>query len=370
MFAPESSDVALPMMFLMWFCWGVWPPLRKKGGSDNEHFGLTAVISQNLLCLFFSFTLGMANPDGVPNFDSRQFPQMVAQDTSERLPAVVLAVSSGVVICCAEFVLAKAIDVLGVAIAVPTGFGISMLWGTAASYAIEPTADAKLLFTGLGACLLGLFCDAASKLDNHKEEAPQQGAMTGDVEACASKVHLASGSDMDRRRFLLPVVGGLMFGCNPPMQTAAATIGQLSPYVQMVAFMLGKLLTIFPLACAYVCLSGGCTGSSAVKPWLPCAVWSGYLEACRKRPKALLFDALCGACVGIGHCMFFVGTPVVSKAVGSIFGTSSLLLSVLLGVVLFKELAGKSLTQKALCALSVSFLSAALALMSAASLRE
>lgn len=208
----------------------------------------------------------MANPDGVPNFDSRQFPQMVAQDTSERLPAVVLAVSSGVVICCAEFVLAKAIDVLGVAIAVPTGFGISMLWGTAASYAIEPTADAKLLFTGLGACLLGLFCDAASKLDNHKEEAPQQGAMTGDVEACASKVHLASGSDMDRRRFLLPVVGGLMFGCNPPMQTAAATIGQLSPYVQMVAFMLGKLLTIFPLACAYVCLSGGCTGSSAVKP--------------------------------------------------------------------------------------------------------
>ena len=308
----------------------------------------------------------MANPDGVPNFDSRQFPQMVVEDTSERLPAVLLAVSSGVVICCAEFVLAKAIDVLGVAIAVPTGFGISMLWGTAASYAIEPTADAKLLFTGLGACLLGLFCDAASKLDTHKEEAPGQGAMASDVEASASKVHLASGSEMDRRRFWLPVLGGLMFGCNPPMQTAAATIGQLSPYVQMVAFMLGKLLTIFPLACAYVWLSGG--GSSAVK--LPCAVWGGYLEACRKRPKALLFDALCGACVGMGHCMFFVGTPVVSKAVGSIFGTSSLLLSVLLGVVLFKELAGKSLTQKVLCALSVSFLSAALALMSAASLRE
>ncbi|CAE7869722.1 UPS4 [Symbiodinium microadriaticum] len=364
MFAPESSDVALPMMFLMWFCWGVWPPLRKKGGSDNEHFGLTAVISQNLLCLFFSFTLGMANSDGVPNFDSTQFPQMVAQDTSERLSAVLLAVSSGVVICCAEFVLAKAIDVLGVAIAVPTGFGISMLWGTAASYAIEPTADARLLFSGLGACLLGLFCDAASKLDTHKG-APEQGR-TSDVEACASKVHLASGSQMDRRRFLLPVVGGLMFGCNPPMQTAAATIGQLSPYVQMVAFMLGKLLTIFPLACAYVWFSGGC--SSAVK--LPCAVWSGYLEACRKRPKALLFDALCGACVGTGHCMFFVGTPVVSKAVGSIFGTSSLLLSVLIGVVLFKELAGKSLTQKVLCALSVSFLSTALALMSAASLRE
>ena len=359
------------MMFLMWFCWGVWPPLRKKGGSDNEHFGLTAVISQNLLCLFFSFTLGMANPDGVPNFDSRQFPQMVAQDTSERLPAVLLAVSSGVVICCAEFVLAKAIDVLGVAIAVPTGFGISMLWGTAASYAIEPTADAKLLFTGLGACLLGLFCDAASKLDSHKEEAPQQGAMTGDVEACASKVHLASGSDMDRRRFLLPVVGGLMFwmqsshadGC----RHNRATVLLMSKWLPS---CWENSLRFSHWLVAYVCLSGGCTGSSAVKPWLPCSVWSGYLEACRKRPKALLFDALCGACVGIGHCMFFVGTPVVSKAVGSIFGTSSLLLSVLLGVVLFKELAGKSLTQKVLCALSVSFLSAALALMSAASLRE
>ena len=365
MFAPESSDVALPMMFLMWFCWGVWPPLRKKGGSDNEHFGLTAVISQNLLCLFFSFTLGMANSDGVPNFDSTQFPQMVAQDTSERLSAVLLAVSSGVVICCAEFVLAKAIDVLGVAIAVPTGFGISMLWGTAASYAIEAHGRCQAPFLRPRG-LLARPLPAMRPRSWIPTKEPQNREEQVTWKPALPKVHLASGSQMDRRRFLLPVVGGLMFGCNPPMQTAAATIGQLSPYVQMVAFMLGKLLTIFPLACAYVWFSGGC--SSAVK--LPCAVWSGYLEACRKRPKALLFDALCGACVGTGHCMFFVGTPVVSKAVGSIFGTSSLLLSVLIGVVLFKELAGKSLTQKVLCALSVSFLSTALALMSAASLRE
>ena len=152
MFAPESSHVALPMMFLMWFCWGIWPPLRKQGGSANEHFGLTAVVSQNLLCLFFSFTMGMMNPEGVPNFDSSQFPQVVSHDLSEKLPAVFVAISAGVVICCAEFVLAKAIDVLGVAVAIPMGFGISMLWGTAASYAIEPTADARLMGWVEGKC--------------------------------------------------------------------------------------------------------------------------------------------------------------------------------------------------------------------------
>ena len=85
MFAPESSDVALPMMFALWhlgsipsccscdadfnsladapyspdaprlvfcapvrFCFGIWPTARKQGGSDTVNFGLTCSL---LACL-------------------------------------------------------------------------------------------------------------------------------------------------------------------------------------------------------------------------------------------------------------------------------------------------------------------------------
>lgn len=58
-----------------------------------------------------------------------------------------------------------------------------------------------------------------------------------------------------------------------------------------------------------------------------------------------MWDALAGICVGLGYFMFMTGTPVVSKAVGWIFGSSSLLLSVVMGVLVFKGLGAPRLEE-------------------------
>ncbi|CAE7446867.1 UPS4 [Symbiodinium natans] len=381
MFSPGSSDVALPMMFALWFCWGIWPSARKQGGSDNVNFGLTYIFSQILVSLLLCFTLGMVNPADVRHFDEELFPQMLWKDLSEKFAAVLVAVLAGVLLCSGDFVMAKAIDVLGLAVACPIGFGLALTFGTGLSYAIEPKADPRLLFPGLGACLLGILCDAASHAQSPKQSA---GSSQDDANASKAKslgktsaatadevkvvVAQTDQNGHDRFVFLLPIAGGLLCGSMGPINTAAATAGQLHPFSQFFSFMMGQLVAIFPLVSAFHWISLGSEGRRSRSFWcIPCTLWSSYLGACKQRRKAMLWDAFAGTCVGTGYFLFMVGTPVVSKAVGFIFGSSSLLLSVLMGVLAFKELSGASGRQKALCGCCVAFLVAALALMCVAS---
>ncbi|CAE7705884.1 UPS4 [Symbiodinium sp. CCMP2592] len=381
MFAPESSDVALPMMLVMWFCFGIWPSLRKKGGSDTVNFGLTYVFAQVLITLCICFTFGMANPADAKHFDTEQFTQTLQKDISEKSFAVLTAMIAGVSLCSGDFIMAKAIDVLGLAVACPIGFGLALTYGTALTYAIEPKADAHLLFPGLGACLLGMLCNAASQAeprrsagapedDVHKskaESSDKTSVAVEEVKIVASQPSQGRGGQGHGWYvFLLPIAGGLGCGSMSPITTAAATEGQLHPFSQLFSFMLGQLLAIFPLVSAFYWIALGSEGRRGRSPGqIPCAIWKGYFKQYR---KALMWDALAGICVGLGYFMFMTGTPVVSKAVGWIFGSSSLLLSVVMGVLVFKELKGKSTRQQMLCAFCVIFLVTALALMCAASI--
>ncbi|CAE7688891.1 UPS4 [Symbiodinium sp. CCMP2456] len=417
MFAPESSDVALPMMLVMWFCFGIWPSLRKKGGSDTVNFGLTYVFAQVLITLCMCFTFGMANPVDAKHFDTEQFTQTLQKDISEKLAcilgrhrlegpfaprksfAVLTAMIAGVSLCSGDFIMAKAIDVLlglapscanflfsgyrrllGLAVACPIGFGLALTYGTALTYAIEPKADPHLLFPGLGACLLGMLCNAASQAEPRKSA----GASEDDVRkskaessdktspVAVEEVKIVASQPSQGHGghgwyvFLLPIAGGLGCGSMSPITTAAATEGQLHPFSQLFSFMMGQLVAIFPLVSAFYWIALGSEGRRGRSPWqIPCAIWKGYFKQYR---KALMWDALAGICVGLGYFMFMTGTPVVSKAVGWIFGSSSLLLSVVMGVLVFKELRGKSSRQQMLCAFCVVFLVTALALMCAASI--
>ncbi|CAE7725092.1 UPS4 [Symbiodinium sp. CCMP2456] len=471
MFVPASVDVALPMMFLLWFCWGIWPSARKKGGSTTINFALTYVCFQVLSSFFLCFTLGMANPQNTLHFDARQFHAVFASELSENSPAVLIALLGGLLLCSGDFIMAKAIEVLGLSVACPIGFGTAMVFGTALSYFLDsgPKADARLLFPGLGACLLGNVCNAASAWDvsciregfgntrskrqistlqpgGHDEalggnpldagtypvksiswlepeaedpspelvdevpdeafwvwspdadfwspdlpsgpeppnpiEKPSDNADLTETSAhntdevvesnepqCVQVVstvfesesskykrslHKRSAANWDldelethsAAAFLIPIAAGFFLGSPGPISTAAHMIGQLSPFSQLFCFMFGQLISIFPLVSGVTWVSH-ChqrrQGRSVLT--IPCAVWRGYVTACRERRKAVLCDAFAGCCVGTGQFLFLVGSPVVSKAVGFMFGTSSLLLSVLMGIVVFKA---RSLTAASL----------------------
>ncbi|CAJ1330237.1 unnamed protein product [Effrenium voratum] len=138
----------------------------------------------------------------------------------------------------------------------------------------------------------------------------------------------------------------------------------ISPFSILFAFMLGQLCTIFPLVCVYSFF----TGPKDLPFRIPSSLEKGYLSSLRQSKKAVFWNALAGVNVGLGYFLYLVGSAVVSRAVAFIFGTSSQLLAVLMGVCVFKELQGKSLRQKGLCLLGVIFLMSAMGLMCAASL--
>jgi glucose uptake protein len=376
MFVPGGSDVALPMMFLLWFSWGAWPAARKQGGSSNVEFGLSYVFTQFTITTLLCFSVGMLRAQGARHFDTRLFSDVIVAEVKSKTGAVLLSSLAGSILCLGDFLMACAIDVFGVVVACPVGFGIALTAGTTLNYIIEPRADPKLLFPGLASCVMGMLCNAASHARTDHTRDPSEDSNTTNREIGLEKtncetiplvkqVPLRGATRKDTcYMWLLPLIGGSCCASFGPISTAAATFGKLDPYAVYFSFMLGQLLTVVPMISVYCSVQGSFETSTILQT--PRGVLQAYIRSCRQRPKAFTWNCLAGLATGTGYFMFFIGTPVVSRAVGFIFGCSSVLLSIILGIFVFKEYENASCGQKALVACAAMFLVLALALMSVA----
>jgi len=365
------------MMFLLWFFWGSWPLFRKQGGTGNVDFGLTYVIMQVLATLLLCFSMGMVSLKDTRHFDDRHFHEVMAEEFHERIGAVLLSCLAGSVLCAGDFLMACAIDVFGVVVACPVGFGIALIAGSTLNYVIEPKADPALLFPGVVACFLGMLCDALSHAgDQEKNVAVKKVAGQAEemdkvdtLEAAAAvpaEVVLESVPVQKQivkpYHWALPLAGGCCCASFGPISTAAATFGKLDPYAVYFSFMIGQLLTVFPHVCLYTRLT-----EAEHSLWqVPSVVLRRYADACREKPRGFIWNSCAGIAVGSGYFLFFIGSPVVSRAVGFIFGCSGLLLSIFAGVFVFREYKDASPRRKALVAGASIFITTALGLMSVA----
>jgi len=389
MFVPEGNDAALPMMFLLWFAWGSWPSARKQGGCDNVNFALTFIFVQVLVSLFMCFTMGMMSLKDTRHFDEEMFHHKFIREVQEKTGGILVSWIAGVLLCAGDFLMACAIDLLGLAVACPVGFGLALTYGTAVSYILEPRSDPALLFPGLACCLVGMICDAASHQTSAKGPSPESipkvdtsgipepikvdtmavctrqsqglarktgtglecclagmichpifGAKSGghpDLNlrevADPAKVDMPNGIELDcvdeysekkplnRCIFFLPLAGGLFCGSHGPISTAAATLLDLSPFSLLLVFMIGQLCMIFPLVLIYTWVTISWYQDLPFQA-IPSFIWRGYISSLSNK-KAHLWNSVAGINVGMGYFFYFVGSPVVSRAVGFIFGCSS-----------------------------------------------
>lgn len=351
MFTPESSEAALPMMFLLWLFWGSWPLCRKQGQTGNAEFGITYVVTQVFVTMVLCFSMGMMRFEGKRHFDERSFPEVLREEVQERFGAILLSAFAGAVLCAGDFIMACAIDVFGVVVACPIGFGIALTAGTTMNYVIEPEADPRLLFPGVLACLLGMLCDAASHAlpdANEYGKTSSNGSSNGTDESSHKWYH-----------WFLPLSGGVCCASFGPISTAAATFGELDPYAVYFFFMIGQLLMVLPMISIYTMAV-----EASARSWrAPLLVLQRYADVSRKSPKGLYWNCMAGVATGGGYFLYFIGSPVVSRAVGFIFGTSGLLLSIFAGIFVFKEYTHASRRKKALVAGATFFLVSALGLM-------
>merc|ERR1712194_530977 len=287
----------------------------------------------------------------------------------------------GMVLCIGDFVMACAIDLLGLTIACPIGFSISLIFGSTVTYVIEPKADPLLLFPGIVCNLCGMLFDTAS----HAKMVEREPKSTLDEpSACGiaagpqddKPVEPVIGDSPDRKcsidahrkwkLLLVPLLGGSCCAASGPIVTVAGALGHLDPYVIACLFMVGQLLALLPVLTAYVMLVK--PGSLIVSRCIPAAILTHFANSLQKAPRSSFWNAMAGLCTGSGWWLFLVGTPVVSRAVGFTFGCSAPLTCIFYGVVIFGEFRGQPRQAQVYSCFATCFFVAAMAFMTVASL--
>jgi glucose uptake protein len=177
--------------------WGSWANTQKLAGKEKWPFELfywDYAIGVFLFSLLFA-TLGGSFGIG---------------------PGVAPALISGAIFNLANILLVVSIDAAGMSVAFPVGIGLALVIGTVESYIETPKGNPSLLFAGVALIVFAMIMSAASRQTVGKNRV---------------------------RGLIFSIVAGCFMGLFYPQLTRAIGPGKLTPYVALVFFAAGVLLS-------------------------------------------------------------------------------------------------------------------------------
>jgi glucose uptake protein len=296
MFTPPSLTVALLMMITSAICWGSWANTYK--GVKNYRFELfywDYAIGIFLISLVLAFTMGSTGNDS-----SSFLNNVHSADTSNILWTMV----GGAIFNLANLLLVAAIDMAGLAVALPVSIGIALVVGVVLSYILQPKGIALYLGLGVVCALVAVILDG---------------------KAFGS---LGSGRSASRKSIIICIVSGVLMGLWNPFVAYGATRGNpLTPYSSAVFLTLGALLSCFIWNLYFMKrpLAGEPVG------------FSGFFSAA---PSGHLLGLLGGVIWGIGTVFNVVAGKSTSFAISYAIGQSAPMVGALWGIFAWKEFAG------------------------------
>jgi len=296
MFTPPSLTVALLMMITSAICWGSWANTYK--GVKNYRFELfywDYAIGIFLISLVLAFTMGSTGNDS-----SSFLNNVHSADTSNILWTMV----GGAIFNLANLLLVAAIDMAGLAVALPVSIGIALVVGVVLSYILQPKGIALYLGLGVVCAVIAVILDG---------------------KAFGS---LGSGRSASRKSIIICIVSGVLMGLWNPFVAYGATRGNpLTPYSSAVFLTLGALLSCFIWNLYFMKrpLAGEPVG------------FSGFFSAA---PSGHLLGLLGGVIWGIGTVFNVVAGKSTSFAISYAIGQSAPMVGALWGIFAWKEFAG------------------------------
>jgi len=296
MFTPPSLTVALLMMITSAICWGSWANTYK--GVKNYRFELfywDYAIGIFLISLVLAFTMGSTGHDSTSFLNNLQ-----SADTSNILWTMV----GGAIFNLANLLLVAAIDVAGLAVALPVSIGIALVVGVVLSYILQPKGIALYLALGVVCALIAVILDG---------------------KAFGS---LGSGRAASRKSIIICVVSGVLMGLWNPFVAYGATRGNpLTPYSSAVFLTFGALLSCFVWNLYFMKrpLAGEPVG------------FGGFFRA---PASGHLLGLLGGVIWGIGTVFNVVAGKSTSFAISYAIGQSAPMVGALWGIFAWKEFAG------------------------------
>ena len=297
MFQPQTYSVALTFMVVTMFCWGSWANTVKAcPGYKFQLFYWDYVIGLILGALLWGLTLGSFGASGLSFFADIQ------QADSHH---VLLAIAGGVIFNVANLLLVAAIDIAGLAVAFPVGFGLALVVGAVSSYVIAPSGNPLLLFGGVALVVVAIVLDAL-----------------------AYRLREAQTRSVSLRGVAISLIAGLLMGSFYPFVSKSMSGPRaLGPYGIALIFTLGVALCAIPAN--FILMRKPIDGGAPVSI-------SGYWKA---RTAWHLWGMLGGIIWSTGAVFNFVASRanVVGPAVSYSIGQGATMISAAWGIFIWRE---------------------------------
>lgn len=332
MMLPTTYGVALLLTILTMLCWGSWANTMKLTGKwrfELYYFDYAfGVLAAAIIAAFTFGSIEMTTPSTEVIGFSFMDNILVA---SKRQMA--LAMAGGVVFNLANMLLVAAIAIAGMAVAFPIGIGLALIIGVALNYLIRPAGNPGLLFGGSGVVLLAIIACALAHSLYQKKRAPSAETTATGARTVAKGARTRQGTSI--KGVILSLVSGIFMGTFFPLveMSKSGDIG-LGPYAAAFFFAVGVVLSTpffnaffmnLPVEGPTVSIREYFTGTvkQHALGWLGGIIWCT--------------GAICSFVAASAPKSVNVG-PAVSYAIGQ----GATLVSMLWGLLVWKEFAGAS----------------------------
>jgi len=276
MYVVTSLPLAILFCVVTMLGWGSWANTQKLAGKEKWPFELfywDYAIGVFLFSLLFAAALGGGFT-------------VVAVAT---IPALI----SGAIFNLSNLLLVVGIDAAGMSVAFPIGVGLALVIGTVESYIEEPKGNPSYLFAGVALIVFAMIMSAAARQSVGKNRI---------------------------RGLMFSIIAGCIMGFFYPQLMRAIGPGKLTPYVALVFFGAGVLLSNFIVNTVFM-KTGGVT----------------YADYFRGSAKLHSIGILGGCIWMVALCLNVIASNVAGPAISYALGQGATLIAAIWGVFIWRE---------------------------------
>jgi glucose uptake protein len=333
MVLPTTYFSTLCILIFSMVCWGSWANALKLTGPRwrFELFYFDYSFGVLLASVLAAFTFGMIGGD--MNFQDRI---LVAGHLKQAY-----AFLGGIIFNLANMLLVAAIDVAGLAVAFPIGIGLALIIGVVWNYFLDPRGNPALLFLGLALVIAAILVDARAHF--------ARDAVTG-----TARRNRRAG-----RGIVISIISGILMGTFYPVveKGMGGELG-LGPYSAALLFSVGVFVSTFAFNIFFMNVP---IRGDRVR-------FKNYFLG---RPRWHFLGIAGGVVWAAGAISNFVAASAppevnVGPAISLAIGQCATLVSVLWGLLLWKEFAGTGPAVRALITAMLVLFAGGLALLSLA----
>jgi glucose uptake protein len=345
MILPATYLSALLLLVVSMICWGSWANTFKLTGEKwrFEFFSYDFAIGLLLGAVIAAFTFGTMGSE--LTFSDRM---MIAGKKDELFVFI-----GGVVFTLANMLLMAAISLAGLAVAFPIGIGLALIIGVVSNYIINPQGNPILLFAGVALVVVAILLDSAAHRtrdsDLHAALPPAKDPKTGKIPPKKRK--------SAARGIVISLLSGVLMGAFYPL-VAAGMMGDmgLGAYASALIFAGGVLVAtlFFNIYFFNLPVTGDRINAK------------DYLSGTIKQHALGILGGMIWSAGAITNFVAATAPVNVGPAISLGMGQCATLISVLWGLLVWKEFAGSSASVKKTLALMIAAFAGGLVLLSLA----